>query len=128
METFKDLFEGIEEEKDIECDDLAEKMFDFIELNVDIDSLNEDQTDKFNDILVQIENCDDLEEASKIRKKISPAEKKKRALDYRKNRATLKRKASKYRKTSKFKKYSKKSKRAAKRGKTATGKRQTRFI
>lgn len=132
MDRFKELFEEMDVD-DVEdelesCDDLTVKMFDFIESNVDIDNLNDEQSDDFDDILIQMENFDDLEEGAKIRKKISPQDKKRRARDYRKNRATLKRKAKKFRKTSKFKKYQKKAKRLGARGKTSTGKRQTKFL
>lgn len=127
MNTFKDLFESVEEK--VECDDLAEKMFSFIEDTVDIDNLDDERSDDFDEILTMMEDYDEdsLDEAA-IRKKIKPSEKRERARAYRKNKASLKRKAKKYRKTAKFKKYAKKSKRLGKRGKTASGKRKTKFI
>ena len=138
MESFKEIFEStgvdVDDTAEVACDDLAVKMMDFIETNVDLIKLNDEQSDVFDDILIQIENIEEeteeseLDEAAKIRKKISPADKRKRKIDYRNNRASLKMKAKKLRKTSKYKKYTKKSKRMAKRGKTSTGKRQSKFI
>ena len=109
---------------------LTEKMFEFIEDTVDIETLNETQADNFHEILISLENIedsDDLEESA-IRKKISAVDKRERKREYRKNKASLKRKAKKFRKTAKFKKYAKKAKRKAKQGKTASGKRKTTFI
>ena len=130
METFKEIFEGIDTDEEIECDDLAEKMFNFIEDTVDIDNLDDERSDDFDEILSMMENYEDedeLDEAA-IRKKIKPGDKRARARAYKKNRATLKRKAKKYRKTAKFSRYKKKAKRGSKRGKTSTGKRKTKFI
>ena len=110
-------------------------MFDFIESNVDFSTLDDEQSDIFDAILSHMENIKDddadedgINETTRIRKKISPADRRKRKIEYRKNRASLKRKAKKLRKTSKFKKYKNKAKRMAKRGKTATGKRQSKFF
>lgn len=134
METFKQhLKTEILTEEDLDYFKsyaLVEKMFDFIEETVDIENLNDLQSDKFNDILIsleKIEDSDDLEETA-IRKKISAADRRERKREYRKNKIALKRKAAKYRKTAKYKKYIKKAKKKAKIGKTATGKRQTTYI
>ena len=138
LETFKQIFEEIEDDEMVDMPEgfggygIADKMFTFIEENVNIEELDEDQTDAFNDILVSLEDLevsedDDLEEAN-IRKKISAVDKRERKRDYRKNKASVKRKAKKIRKTNKFKKYKKKAKKKAKQGKTASSKRKTTFI
>ena len=74
------------------------------------------------------EQDEELDEASRKRVKISNSEKIKRKKLYRKNKVKIKKKLKKYRKTSTFKKYKKKSKRMSKRGKTASGKRQTKYV
>ena len=135
FETFKQIFEEIDDEEMVEMPEgyggygVADKMFTFIEKNINIEELDEEQTDAFNDILVCLEDDvdEDLEEAN-IRKKISAVDKRERKREYRKNKAAVKRKAKKFRKTIKFKKYKKKAKRKAKQGKTASGKRKTTFI
>jgi hypothetical protein len=134
LETFKTIFENLDDNDDVMVDapdddgyGIAEKMFSFIEENVDLENLDETQSDVFGDILISIGDDDDLEEAA-LKKKISVVDKRERKRDYRKNKAALKQKAKKIRKSNKFKKYKKKAKKKAKIGKTASGKRKTTFI
>lgn len=136
MENFLNYFneseELVEEDSNLKGYELASKMMDFIESNIDIENLDEEQSDIFNDILEDIENLEDDQEDGELeevkRVKISPKARRQRAIAYRKNKSRLKLKAKKFRKTAKFKKYKKKAKRAAKRGKTTTGKRKTTYI
>jgi hypothetical protein len=65
------------------------------------------------------------EKIAKKKKRIKPADKMKRKKFYRQNKNRLKRANRLFRKSSKGKKYAKVAKRMNKRGKTATGKRQT---
>ena len=132
LETFKTMFENIDDDEMVDAPeeygyDIAEKMFSFIEKNVDLENLDEEQSGVFSEILDAIDSDDELEEGA-IRKKISAVDKRERKRDYRKNKAALKLKAKKYRKTQRFKKYQKKAKKKAKMGRTASGKRKTTFI
>ena len=76
---------------------------------------------------VEDEELDDLDEAAK-RIKRNRALKLKRSRIYKRNRAKIKLAQKRFRKTSKFKRYKKKAKRMAKRGKTASGRRQRKFF
>jgi len=135
LETFKAIFEKLDDEDEMvdapdkDGYDIADKMFSFIEDNVDLENLDEQQSDIFGEILVAMDDDDDDElEEGVLRKKISAVDRRERKQNYRKNKAKLKKKAKKYRKTNKFKKYQKKAKKKAKMGKTASGKRKTTFI
>lgn len=119
-------------EKDAE---LMGRMMEFI-MNLDSDNLSEDEIDEVTDIIDSIadENLDetledDLDEAVAARKvKIKPSDKRKRRMEYRRNRAALKLKAKKFRRTTKFKQWNRAKKRKASQGKTARGKRIRKFM
>lgn len=131
------FIEQLEEE---ELDDSVYEMIIEFMLDLDFDSLTDDQQDMYNEIMEELfgdedpwwedEDYDDedadLNEAFRKLKKTSPAEKAKRKRLYRKNKAKIKMAAKKRRKSASFKRYQKKAKRMAKQGKTSTGKLQTR--
>lgn len=112
---------------------LMNKMIDFI-MDLDTDSLSEDQVEEVSDIIDELADEDlnsafELEEAISAKKvKIKPSEKRARRMEYRRHRAALKLKAKKFRRTTKFKQWARKKKRRASQGKTATGKRIRKFL
>lgn len=129
-----DKYINIEEEID---DDIMEKMFDFLS-NLDLDQIPENLANDYVDIVNELagdeneteendENAFD-EEFARKKVKIKTSDKRKRKMEYRKNKAKIKQKARKFRKTTKFKQWKRKSARKAKQGKTATGKRKRVFI
>jgi hypothetical protein len=114
---------------------LMDRMMEFI-MNLDSDNLSEDEIDEVTEIIDSIadENLDetledDLDEAVAARKvKIKPSDKRKRRMEYRRNRAALKLKAKKFRRTTKYKQWNRMKKRKASQGKTARGKRVRKFM
>jgi hypothetical protein len=115
---------------------MMERMMDFI-MNLDSDNLSEDEIDEVTEIIDSIadENLDetltdeDMDEAISARKvKIKPSDKRKRRMEYRRNRAALKLKAKKFRRTTKYKQWNRAKKRKAGQGKTARGKRIRKFM
>ena len=106
-------------------------MLEFIKVNINTDELNSEQKNNLEEILDLFEEWEDDENLNEFvarKVKITPSERRKRSIAYRKKRALIKQKARKYRKTAKFKKYQRKAKKMAKRGKTATGKRRVTYI
>ena len=113
---------------------MMDKMVEFI-MSLGTESLDDEQVDELTGIIDTLadENLDEtfdaLDEAVSARKvKISPAEKRKRRMEYRKKRAQIKMKAKKFRKTTKYKQWSRMKKRRAGQGKTARGKRIRKFL
>jgi predicted transcriptional regulator len=115
---------------------MMDKMMDFI-LALDTEHLTEDQKEDMMDIVDGLADNDmgdfldedEMEEAVTARKvKIKPADKRRRRMEYRKKRASLKLKAKKYRRTTKYKQWSRMKKRKAGQGKTARGKRIRKFM
>ena len=133
MDSFKEQLD--QEEID---EELYNKIIDFM-LIIDTESLTEDAQDLYHEIMDDLfddeigmdpEEVDnytetELKEFTKLKKRISPAEKAKRKRLYRKNKAKLKIAGKKRRKTASFKRYKKKAKRMGKKGRTSSGKRQT---
>lgn len=115
---------------------LMDRMIEFI-MNLNTDNLSEDEIDEVTDIIdfIADENLDetltdeDIDEAISARKvKIKPSDKRKRRMEYRRNRAALKLKAKKFRRTTKYKQWNRMKKRKASQGKTARGKRIRKFM
>ncbi len=112
---------------------LMEKMMDFI-LDLDTESLSDDQIIEITDIIDEVadapldEAFDKMDEFSARKVKIKPADKRKRRMEYRRNRAGIKLKAKKFRKTTKFKQYKRKREKKKNQGKTSTGKRIRKFL
>ncbi len=116
---------------------LMNMMIEFI-MNLDSESLTEDQviecTDlidtlaeyKLDDELFEDEELDEAVAAKKV--KIKASDKRKRRMEYRRNRAALKLKAKKFRRTTKYKQWARMKKRKATSGKTARGKRIRKFL
>jgi hypothetical protein len=91
---------------------LMEKMLDFI-LNLDSESLNDDQSEEIADIIDEIADStidlDLVTDGFSARKvKIKPSDKRQRRMEYRRNRAAIKLRAKKFRKTTKYKQYKRK--------------------
>lgn len=132
LEDYLDEKESDEEYFPEEDVSLMDKMIDFI-LNLDSERLSEEQKeeiveiiDEFADSDVDLEDIDEVISAKKV--KIKPSEKRKRRMEYRRQRAALKLKAKKYRRTTKFKQWKRMKARKARSGKTATGKRIRKFL
>lgn len=116
---------------------LMDMMIEFI-MNLDSESLTEDQIVECTDLIDMIADHkldeelfedDELDEVVAAKKvKIKPSDKRKRRMDYRKNRAAIKLKAKKFRRTTKYKQWSRMKKRKATSGKTARGKRIRKFL
>lgn len=116
---------------------LMDKMVDFI-MDLDTENLTEDQIDEVTDLIDELSDSsvdeifndeEDVDEAFSAKKvKIKPSDKRKRRMEYRRNRAAIKLKAKKFRRTTKFKQWARKKKRKASQGKTATGKRIRKFL
>ena len=115
--------------------DMMDRMVDFI-MNLDTEGLTEDQVEEAADLIDSISDYnideileDELDEAVSARKvKIKPSDKRKRKMEYRRNRAAIKLKAKKFRRTTKYKQWSRMKKRKASSGKTARGKRIRKFM
>ena len=112
------------------------RMFDFI-VDLDFENLTEDQVDEITDIIDNLADEDineifddeDVDEAISAKKvKIRPSDKRKRRMEYRRNRAAIKLRAKKFRRTTKYKQWKRMKKRKATSGKTATGKRIRKFL
>lgn len=131
METYMDSFklQLILEEFEIELNNAMVKFL----IDLDIDMLSEEKQYEYYQIMDILNSEDELVAddpevmEARLKKHIKKSDKAKRKRDYRKNKSKLKRQAKKTRKTSGYKQMAKKRKRMAKRGKTATGKRQTKF-
>lgn len=119
---------------DVEKDsDIFERMVDFL-IDLEPEQLTENQLGILIDILEDMEITyepleDEIEEATirRRRKRTKPSEKRERRQYYRRHRAQIKRKVKRYKKSAKGRRMKKLAKRMAKRGKTATGKRRTKF-
>lgn len=107
--------------------DIMNRMYEFI-VSLDSETMTEDQIEEATAIIDAIADEDMSEAISAKKVKISPAAKRQRRLEYRKNRAQLKMKAKRFRRTTKFKKYTRVKKRKARSGKTTTGKRIRKFL
>jgi hypothetical protein len=106
---------------------MMDKMMDFI-MNLNTESLSEDQIDEVTGIIDDIAD-DDMDEAFSAKKvKIRPSDKRKRRMAYRRKRAQIKMKAKKFRRTTKYKRWTRMKKRKATSGKTARGKRIRKFL
>ncbi len=107
--------------------EMMDSMIEFI-MGLDTESLSEDQIEEIVNIIDRVadENIDEAFSAKKV--KIKPSEKRKRRMDYRRKRASLKLKAKKFRRTTKFKRYKRIKVRKARQGKTSTGKRIRKFL
>jgi hypothetical protein len=112
---------------------MMDRMMDFI-MNLDTDSLIEDQIDEITDIIDELADKDlndvlGLEEAISARKvKIKPSDKRKRRMEYRRKRAQVKLRAKKFRRTTKYKQWKRMRDRKKSQGKTARGKRIRKFL
>jgi len=113
---------------------MMERMMDFI-MNIDVDILSEEQAEEAMNIIDELadENLDEIldptdEEVSARKVKIKPSDKRKRRIQYRKKRASLKLRAKKFRRTTKYKQWKRKKERKKSQGKTATGKRIRKFL
>ena len=124
IERINDFIKNEEENND--CI-LIDKIVDFIDMT-DPDTLSEEQNELLEEILEELDMENELNEATTIRKKISPQERRKRAKAYRKNKSKIKRAQKKYKRSAKGKKTKKLSKRMGKLGKTSTGKRKSTYI
>jgi hypothetical protein len=117
---------------------LMGRMLDFI-MSLDSQNLSEDEIDEMTEIIDNIadenineifdEDEDDVDEAVSAKKvKIKPSDKRKRRMEYRRNRAAIKLRAKKFRRTTKYKQWTRMKKRKASSGKTARGKRIRKFL
>jgi hypothetical protein len=119
---------GTEQLNYLEDDELLEKMYDLI-TSLDPNKLSELQAEELVGIIDDIAGDDEDEELEEVKRvRISPAAKRERKKQYKKNRNKLKIKAKRYRKTAGYKKYKKKTKRMSRSGKTSTGKLVRKFI
>ena len=119
---------GIEQLKYLEDDELLEKMYDFI-TTLDPNNLSDLQAEELVGIIDDISVQDDEEDIDEIKRvRISPAAKRERKKQYKKNRQKIKIKAKRYRKTASYKRYKRKTKRMSRSGKTSTGKLVRKFI
>lgn len=106
---------------------LMDKMMEFI-MDLDMEALSEDQASELTEIINEMADSD-IDEAFSARKvKIKPQEKRKRRMEYRRQRASIKMKAKKFRRTTKFKRYKRVKERKNRQGKTSTGKRIRKFL
>ena len=109
--------------------DMMERMVDFI-MNLDTESLSEDQVEELTEIIDYLAD-DNMEEAfsgAAKKVKIRPQDKRLRRMQYRKKRAQIKLTAKKFRRTTKYKQWKRMKKRKAGSGKTARGKRIRKFL
>jgi hypothetical protein len=118
--------------------EMMDRMIEFI-MNLDTDMLDDDQIDEVTDLIDMVsdsnideifdDETDDIDEVVSAKKvKIKPSDKRKRKMDYRRNRAAIKLKAKKFRRTTKFKQWKRRKKIKASSGKTARGKRIRKFL
>jgi len=133
------------ENNDISEDDVFDRALELI-MNLDPDNISEEQAESVMLIInsldeedgdeddededMEDDDEDEEDEVSEVAKKkvrIDPAVRRKRKLEYKKNKAKRKMKAKKYRKSAKGKQMLKKAKRLGKTGRTATGKKQTTY-
>ena len=142
-----DRIDNYMDSNDISEDDVFDRALELI-MNLDPDNISEEQAESVMLIINSLdeedgnddeEDDDDMEddedeededEVSEFAKKkvrIDPAARRKRKLEYKKNKAKRKVKAKKYRKSAKGKQMLKKAKRLGKTGRTATGKKQTTY-
>lgn len=133
IETTDELIDRLPAGYDVEKDnDIFERMVDFL-IGLDPDQLDEQQLEMLVNILEDMEitydGLEDVEEATvrAKRKRTKPSEKRERRRYYRQHRAQIKRKVKRYKKSAKGRRMKKLAKRMSKRGKTATGKRRTKF-
>ena len=116
---------------------LMDMMIEFI-MNLDVESLDEDQVEEAIDLIETLsdgnleeilEDDEDLDEVVSAKKvKIKASDKRARRREYRKHRAAIKLKAKKFRRTTKYKQWLRMKKRKATSGKTARGKRIRKFL
>lgn len=115
---------------------LMDMMIEFI-MGLDTESMTEDQVEEALDLIDMVSDGalddelfdDDLDEVVAAKKvKIKPSDKRKRRMEYRRNRAAMKLKAKKFRRTTKYKQWARMKKRKASSGKTARGKRIRKFL
>jgi Na+/phosphate symporter len=115
---------------------MMDRMIEFI-MDLETESLSEDQIDEVTDLIDlvsdgnidEIFDDDEIDEAVAAKKvKIKASDKRKRRIEYRRNRAAIKMKAKKFRRTTKFKQWKRLKKRKASSGKTARGKRIRKFL
>lgn len=118
---------GTENANYLKDDELLEKMYNFI-TSLDSNKLSDMEAEELVAIIDDLAGGDEeeLDEIQRVR--MSPADKRKRSKDYKKNKSRIKIKAKRYRRTAAYKKYKKKSKRMSRTGKTSTGKRVRKFI
>ena len=115
--------------------DITDRLFDFA-TNLDPDQLTEEQADILYNIIDDIEFDDEDQDSyygesideAPVKKRINKQDRRKRSMNYRRNKAKIKMKAAKYRKTAKYKQLQKKAKARAKSGRTATGRRKTTYV
>lgn len=138
LENYLNESESVDEFMPDEDTELMSRMLDFI-MNLDSENLTEDQLEEVTDIIDHVadddineifdEDDDEVDEAISARKvKIKPSDKRKRRMEYRRNRAAIKLRAKKFRRTTKYKQWSRMKKRKARSGKTARGKRIRKFL
>lgn len=113
---------------------LMDRMMELI-MSLETENLTEDQVDEMMEIVDDFadeqldEEMFETDEAVSARKvKIKPADKRRRRMEYRRNRAGLKLKAKKFRRTTKYKQWNRMKKRKKAQGKTARGKRVRKFM
>jgi len=137
LDNYLNENEKVDEFMPDEDTELMSRMLDFI-MNLNSDNLTEDQVDDVTDIIDQVADDDineifdddeDVDEGVSARKvKIKPSDKRKRRMEYRRNRAAIKLRAKKFRRTTKYKQWKRMKKRKATSGKTARGKRIRKFL
>lgn len=139
LDNYLNENENLDEFLPDEDTELMGRMLDFI-MNLDSENLTEDQIEEVTDIIDNIADDDineifdededeDVDEAFSAKKvKIKPSDKRKRRMEYRRNRAAIKLRAKKFRRTTKYKQWKRKKIRKARSGKTATGKRIRKFL
>ena len=118
---------------------LMNGMLEFI-MNLDSENLSDDQMEEITELIDGVADEDISEifddegdeyhnEAISAKKvKIKPSDKRKRRLEYRRNRAGIKLKAKKFRRTTKYKQWKRMKVRKKTSGKTARGKRIRKFL
>lgn len=137
LENYLNENEKLDEFLPDEDTELMSRMFDFI-MNLDYENLTEDQLEEVTDIVDNLadedineifDDEDDVDEAVSAKKvKIKPSDKRRRRMEYRRNRAAIKLRAKKFRRTTKYKQWKRMKKRKATSGKTARGKRIRKFL
>lgn len=124
LETYLGDNEDINE---IDDDLLINKAIDII-MDLDVDSLSEEQAEEVMSILDLLDNEEEeISEFTAKKVRIDPKKKRERKKAYRQQKSKLKRKAKKFRKSAKGKQLARKAKRMKKTGKTSTGKRIRKF-